>query len=145
MKFGINYDYLMKQVSQLSVRSTIFATCMKKVRRNNVRVIVAVFVMFASLGWLTVSLPFVNGAQLHAKATAGHSDPQDASGHENPLSNSVEEKNENAPVSISEYLHMEESVHHIEQKLSNYSKCHPSQLYFAFHPELISPPPEGLS
>ena len=60
----------------------------------------------------------------------------------NPLSNSNEEKTESGVNTLSEYLH---EIHITNQPVSildKYYKCHSSDLYFAFHPELISPPPE---
>ena len=102
--------------------------------------------MMLSLAWLTVSLPFVNGAQLKIKCAQQKSQIAQAPNEDNnPLSNTIEEKSENAPVSISEYLHDQHAAVQLEITLVNFFKCHPADLYYAFHPELLSPPPEVLS
>ena len=101
--------------------------------------------MLSALAWLTISLPYVNGAQLQVKAKAAQSQEKNSGQNENPLTNTIEEKNESAPVSISEYLHEEQAAPSVDVTLVNFYKCHSSNLYYAFHPELISPPPEVLS
>jgi hypothetical protein len=100
----------------------------------------AVF-MILSLLWLTVSTPYVNAAQQLKKETEKKSGR--STDNTNPFSNTTEEKNESSVNTLSEYLHdysQEEPVPVIVQK---FYKCHSSDLYFAFHPELISPPPEA--
>ena len=118
---------------------------MKRATQYNIRNVCAVLLMLGSLAWLTISLPYVNGAQMKVKAASSQASEKSAEENQNPLTNAIEEKNESAPVSVSEFLHHEESLASIEPTLVNFYKCHTSDLYFAFHPELISPPPELLS
>jgi len=110
-----------------------------------IRNICSIVVMLAALVWLTISLPYVNGAQMLLKEKTAQNDERHRGQNDNPLTNTIEEKNESGPVSISEYLHEEQSATSLDVTLVNYYKCHPSDLYYAFHPELISPPPEALS
>ena len=95
--------------------------------------------MILSLLWLTISSPYVNAAQ-QAKIETEKSGSQD---NTNPFSNTTEEKNESGVNSLSEYLHDHALEDPLPLILTKYYKCHPSDLYFAFHPELISPPPEA--
>jgi len=107
---------------------------------------VSSLLMMIALVWLTASLPFVYSSQQAVKKEAAK---QMASSEEktkdtgNPLSNTNEEKTESGVNTLSEYLH---DTHAFEQHvvtITKYYKCHPSDLYFAFHPELLSPPPEA--
>jgi hypothetical protein len=111
----------------------------------HIRNVCAVLLMLASLAWLTVSLPYVNGTQMNLKATTAKASEKNAEENQNPLTNTIEEKNESAPVSVSEYLHEEDAIESIEATPVNFYKCHAADLYYAFHPELISPPPEYMS
>ena len=110
--------------------------------------IVSCIFMMLTLAWLTVSLPFVNGAQQNSKqsSSSGITTPIDAEDDDsnNPFANTTEEKTSSNFNSISEeYLH---DVHHsfelyvtvpsLEYKVENVST------YIAFHGELISPPPD---
>jgi hypothetical protein len=137
--------YLGNRVRLSGAEQLFLQPLMTRATQYNIRNVCAVLLMLASLAWLTISLPYVNGAQMKAKAAssqAGEKSPED---NQTPLSNAIEEKNESAPVSVSEFLHNEDSLASFEPTLVNFYKCHPSDLYFAFHPELISPPPELLS
>ena len=120
---------------------------MKNAAYRTSRNLLSVMVMLLSLAWLTVSLPFVNGAQLQLKISQGtaQQEKDSGTGNDNPLSNTIEEKNESAPISISEYLHDQHSSDDLDLILVNFYKCHPADLYYAFHPELLSPPPEFMS
>jgi hypothetical protein len=120
---------------------------MRKVQAYTSRQLITVIAMVFSLVWLTISLPFVNGAQLQLKFSQERTqqEPGSATDNSNPLSNTIEEKSESGPLSISEYLHDQHASDHIEVTLVNFYKCHPADLYYAFHPELLSPPPEELS
>lgn len=100
----------------------------------------SIFLMI-SLLWLTVSTPFVNACHqtqqdITHEAPTGFDDT-------NPFSNTTEEKTESSVSSLSEYLHEINSHHRHFVILDNTIKCHPDDIYFAFHPELISPPPEA--
>jgi uncharacterized protein YpmS len=102
-------------------------------------VIFSLFMMLALL-WLTVSIPFVFASQQAQqkeiqKQTGGSED-------KNPFSTTTEEKNESSVSTLSEYLHDLNSMNHHFTVLTRIYKCHTSDLYYAFHPELLSPPPE---
>ena len=104
-------------------------------------------VMILALLWLTVSLPFVTDArELLAQQTStpmpADEQPVENTEDANSLANSVEEKVPSNSSVLEEYLH-----HHHEQltpdnpRLSHIDK-QSSDLYAAFHGELLSPPPE---
>ena len=97
--------------------------------------------MMLALTWLTISLPYVNEYQQSITESSESSKNQEENNC-NPFSNTTEEKNESSVNTLSEYLHErnEDELH--LQLIANYFKCHPSDLYIEFHPELISPPPE---
>lgn len=103
--------------------------------------VVSSVIMMLALAWLTVSIPFVYANQQHM-AAAMSGIPGALDEESNPFSNTTEEKTESGGNTLSEYLHDMHS--HVQLMVSpkKYSKCHPSDLYYAFHPELISPPPE---
>lgn len=104
--------------------------------------------MMLTLAWLTVSLPFVNGAQqtasqMEATAAGLPADSNDDD-NDNPFANTTEEKTSNSSISLSEeYLH---DSHSAEQYFAvpsiEYKVVHAST-YIAFHGELISPPPDA--
>jgi hypothetical protein len=101
--------------------------------------------MILALLWLTVSTPFVYAQQQAKKETAQKQVQQSQADEEesgNPLSNSNEEKSESGVNTLSEYLHDALSLEHHFVILTNFYKCRPSSIYFEYHPELISPPPE---
>ena len=102
-------------------------------------VISSLFMIMALL-WLTVSAPFVFASQQAQQKEF----PQQTGSCEdkNPFSTTTEEKNESSVNSLSEYLHDLNSTNHHFVVLTRIYKCHTSDLYYAFHPELISPPPE---
>lgn len=99
-------------------------------------------VMMVLLLWLTVCTPYVYDAQ--QQMAMEQTDADGCSENAGPFSNATEEKAEGGTNSLSEYL---QEVHHAlppeSMVLSTY-KSHPDDLYSAFHPELLSPPPEGL-
>ena len=112
-------------------------------KRNRPKVgnIISCLTMILALAWLTISLPFVNEYYQLAKSSSEHSSQQDNSA--NPLTNTTEEKNESSVSSVSEeYLHDHNEHEHHLSLIEKFFKCHPSDLYYEFHPELISPPPE---
>lgn len=97
--------------------------------------------MILALSWLTVSTPYVYSAQQQMKVLSQQ--PADTGDETNPFSNTTEEKSESGVNTLSEYLH---DTHHLEHHpviLKKFYKCHPSDLYVAFHPELVSPPPKA--
>ena len=96
--------------------------------------------MMFALAWLTISIPFVYAAQQAIKAES-----QAAAGCEeaNPFASTTEEKSESGTTSISEYLI---ELLHQEQPYSiiiNFYKRHSADLYLAFQPEAIYPPPKA--
>ena len=106
-------------------------------------------VMILALLWLTVSLPYVTDARaLIAEQTStaipAVEQPVENTEEANSLANSVEEKVPSNSSVLEEYLH-----HHNEEltpdnpRLSHIDK-HSSDLYAAFHGELLSPPPESF-
>ncbi|HEU4469452.1 MAG TPA: hypothetical protein VFR58_00085 [Flavisolibacter sp.] len=107
--------------------------------------LVSGIIMLLALAWLTVSLPFVNAAQESQELAAQklHQSGPESDCDNNPFSNTTEEKTESGASTLSEYLHEYHPAEHGFVILASYYKCHPSDLYFAFHPELLSPPPEA--
>ena len=107
-----------------------------------IKQILSSIIMVMSLAWLTVSTPFVYECKqqiaIETKGNAGALDEDS-----NPFSNTTEEKTESGGNTLSEYLHDTHAHVQFSTTLEKYSKCHPSDLYYAFHPELISPPPES--
>jgi hypothetical protein len=96
--------------------------------------------MMLALAWLTVSIPFVyNSQQQYQQVTQMETGVEEEA---NPFANTTEEKSESGANTLSEYLHDMHNQASYDVVLDKYSKCHPSDLYYAFHPELISPPPE---
>jgi hypothetical protein len=97
--------------------------------------------MLCLLLWLTVSTPYVYDAQQDVATAQGITDAED----DNPLSGTNEEKVESGSNNLSEYLH---ELPHFQPRfvlLTRSYKCLPDDLYLAFHPELVVPPPDGLS
>jgi len=99
--------------------------------------------MLALLAWLTVCLPLVTKSQNAAKAQTEQTSNDTKEDNSNPLTNTNEEKSESGTSLLSEYLHevLQHERHFIT--LTTYYKCHPSDIYIAFHPEMIIPPPEA--
>jgi hypothetical protein len=114
---------------------------MQKCRIKNSGRICSSLVMVLALLWLTVSTPFVyESQQQFAKEASCKSGVEKDN---NPFANTTEEKTENGPNTLSEYLHdMQPQIDYVSTP-DKCGKCHPSDLYYAFHPELISPPPEA--
>ena len=86
--------------------------------------------MIVALMWLTISLPFVYGAQLELKCLSEFS------------TNTTEEKTESGVNTLSEYLHEAHALVHPESMFRIFYKCHSNDEFIAFHPEYISPPPD---
>jgi len=99
--------------------------------------------MLLSLAWLTVCLPYVYESQQKHYAEQKLQGKAIADDNSNPLTNTTEEKAPNGVNTLSEYLH---DTHFTEQHFvtltSNFS--HQScDVYQAFHPEKVSPPPKS--
>ena len=109
-----------------------------------IKQILSCIIMVASLAWLTVSTPFVYECKQQIAAEVKGNDVACGLDEDsNPFSNTTEEKTESGGNTLSEYLHDTHTHVQLSTTLEKYSKCHPSDLYYAFHPELISPPPES--
>ena len=107
----------------------------------------AIFMILALL-WLTMSLPFVYGAQQennkHDKVSTSSSSGIAGNEEEsaNPFGNNTEEKCPNSTNSLSEeYLHDHHADSHFFSIALQYHKCENAGTYIAFHGELLVPPP----
>jgi hypothetical protein len=107
-----------------------------------VKDVVTSTLMLVLLTWLTVCLPFVNESQKAVKAQTEKSSKDVKDNGSNPLTNTNEEKNEGGTSLLSEYLHEAPVLHHHFIAIASIFKGHPSNVYIAFHPEMIIPPPE---
>lgn len=117
---------------------------MRRKSTNNLHRFLSCAIMVLALLWLTVSTPFVYSQQQMLLQQNIEADISiELEEEANPFANTTEEKTESGSNTLSEYLH---DLHLHEQYtigLAKFTKCHPSDLYYAFHPELISPPPES--
>jgi hypothetical protein len=96
--------------------------------------------MITALLWLTVSTPFIYQAQRVQKEIQKQSQQTQDN---NPFSNTNEEKNESSVNTLSEYLHEPSELENNFIVLTRLFKLYSSKIYFEYHPELISPPPEA--
>jgi hypothetical protein len=105
----------------------------------------AAITMLLALLWLTISTPFVfaskQAKQQHAKQMQAESSCGECVDDDAPV-NQPEEKSEKGVSALSEYLHahdfaIKQLIFHLQ-----HNKCHSTELYFAYHPDLFSPPPE---
>ena len=99
--------------------------------------------MIVTLLWLTVSIPFVNSVQEKQRASIEKSGSTEK--NNNPFSSTTEEKSESGVSMLSEYLHEVLHEEHAYVLIRNSFKTHPADIYLSFHPELLSPPPEGYA
>ena len=100
-------------------------------------------VMLVTLAWLTISLPYVYHGRQVGKEQTEQKSRNATDQTSNPLSNTTEEKTHNVTNTLSEYLHETLHTEKLFTLVTVHHKCHSCALYFAFHPELISPPPEA--
>lgn len=98
--------------------------------------------MLVLLTWLTVCLPFVNESQKISKAQTEQTSKEQKSDNSNPLSNTNEERSESGASLLSEYLHETPVLERHFILLTSSFKGHPSDVYIAYHPDLVIPPPE---
>jgi hypothetical protein len=115
---------------------------MAKRNTYKLRDVVSGIIMLMALAWLTVSLPYVNESKQASKQFCKNAEGLLVEDNSSPFSNTTEEKSESGVNTLSEYLHDPHVMEHDFITLSKFYKCHPSDLYFEFTPELISPPPE---
>ena len=99
--------------------------------------------MILALLWLTVSTPFVYAFEKQAHSALTQPGDIDDSEDSDPFSSTNEEKTENNSGALSEYLPNGLQIDHPFTMILGFCKCRPADLYFAFHPDLISPPPEA--
>jgi hypothetical protein len=103
--------------------------------------------MILALAWLTVSTPFVLASQqeLAKQHKMEKSTCSPLAGNEeetpNPFGNNAEEKAPNANTFSEEYLHTAHIISHFYTEISQYHKHENSEVYIAFHGELLVPPP----
>ena len=102
--------------------------------------------MIIALLWLTISTPFVYAAQEMSENTPVSQQCESSQEEEctNPFAG-TEEKTESGVNSLSEYLHETHLLEHGYIIIVRYEKCHADDLYFAYHPELVSPPPDATT
>src|ERR1700750_382880 len=111
---------------------------MDRATYSKMKFISCIMMMF-TLTWLTISTPFVySGQQLVARQKAADNGSDTKQGN-NPFANTTEEKTESGANTLSEYLHDAHEHFHYVPAPQKYIKCHSADLYYAFHPELISP------
>lgn len=118
----------------------------KKADLFSIRLCASGLLMLLALAWLTISLPFVYSAQQAHQNDA--LDEQYASHEERdlPFSGTAEEKAGSATTTLSEeYLHDHQFMEQGFVFITRLFKCYPHNLYYAFHPELITPPPDAAS
>ena len=107
--------------------------------------------MLVTLAWLTISTPFVYDFQQKLKqikladispGSVGNVDDKD--GINTMMPNPTEEKTETNSNNFSEYLHHHDYVDDYNTAGIKYLISLSSELYIAFHGELLSPPPDSL-
>jgi hypothetical protein len=111
---------------------------------NVFQIVSSVFMILALL-WLTMSAPFVfSGQQLQAKYKAADTGSPLATTEEeaaNPFGNTTEEKASGSTSFSEEFLHDYHKAEYFFSKSAQYHKAENTDLYTAFHGELLVPPP----
>lgn len=102
------------------------------------RHLVSSVVMLLALTWLTVSTPFVYAHQ-QAMEQLSLADEDEI---DNPFATTTEEKTESGVNTLSEYLHEHEIANQTFITLTSFYKCHSADVYIAYHPEYVCPPPD---
>jgi hypothetical protein len=116
---------------------------MKNMPTYKLKHIVAAAVMFFTLAWLTMSLPYVYSFQKELAKQESKASPVDNE-ESNPLSNSTEEKAPSSTIS-EEWLHHTDVHNYIfSHKLTHHNR-HSYDVYVAYHGEVQCPPPNFLS
>ena len=104
--------------------------------------------MILTLCWLTISMPFViDFKEKVAKMENKSSTPSNQDDESAPLGNNTEEKVPFSNNSFSEeYLHDLHITHHyFFSETSQYYNFENTDIYIAFHGELLVPPPNAAS
>ena len=100
--------------------------------------------MLLMLAWLTVCLPYVSESNQNIKNQTQVTGTETPDSEEtNPLTNTNEEKSESGASQLSEYLHHLFQMEHAFKCKVTAFKILTFDLYHAYHPELIIPPPEA--
>lgn len=108
--------------------------------------------MLVTLAWLTISTPFVYDFQQKFKQfELANINPDgivnvddDKDGINTMMPNPTEEKTETNSNNFSEYLHHHDYMDDYNTAGIKYHISLSSELYIAFHGELLSPPPDSL-
>jgi hypothetical protein len=105
------------------------------------------FLLMLALVWLSVCTPYVYKFQqkvkLEKQAVADAGADTDSEDGGNPLTNTNEEKSESGPNTLQEYLHEPLHLEHPSMEQINEYGHFEQKASVAYHPELISPPPEA--
>lgn len=111
---------------------------------QNTALKLSAFFMMLALAWLTVSTPFafMQQQKLAQEKMNYYTDRYAAEEIPNPYSNTTEEKTETSVNTLSEYLHDVHSFSEYKHDLPQHNRRHLTDVYVAFHGELLSPPPE---
>lgn len=104
----------------------------------SIHIVASSIVMMVALLWLTVSTPFVYAAS----QSYTHIQAADADDDGNPLNNTTEERSETGGSSVNEILHDHSFTHDLFSIRVRFTRTDPTELYIAYNPELLSPPPE---
>lgn len=124
---------------------------MKLNDKENIWSKVSSLLMLVTLAWLTISTPFVYDFQQKLKQLEVASlnpgnivNVEDNDGFNNMLQGPTEEKTETNSNNFSEYLHHHDFPDDYNPAGIKYLISVSSELYLAFHGELLSPPPDSL-
>ena len=106
-------------------------------------------IMILALAWLTVSTPFVYASQQEpAKQQKMEKPGTPLAGSEEesskPGGKNTEEKTPGSTSLSEEYLHNNQKSDYFFTLSLQYEKCENSDIYIAFHGELLVPPPNKL-
>ncbi len=102
---------------------------------------VCIFLML-TLGWLTVSLPFVTNAKEVLKKHSTEAQQQ-TQVKEDPFANSTEEKTGNNVSVSEEYLHEQHTPEHYPIEQLREYMIEQASMYISFYGKLITPPPDA--
>lgn len=107
----------------------------------------AIFLILALL-WLTISTPFVyTSQQALTKQYNSENSAIPLAGNEEEAPNPFNDTEEKAPASSGsfseEYMHDNHKAAYFFSIVSQYHKCENTDIYHAFHGELLVPPPNA--
>lgn len=124
---------------------------MKLNGNENILSKISSLLMLVTLAWLTISTPFVYNFQQQLKQMelanikpGNILNVDDQEGINTMMPNPTEEKTETNSNNFSEYLHHHDYVDDYNTAGIKYHISLSSELYLAFHGELLSPPPDSL-